>query len=226
MLTLRLLFVPLLLLGAVVQAEIPAAPVPPEDVVRQTSSDLLTIIEEGKTYIDEDPERFYRAVHDVLDPTVDFPRFARGVMGTYWKRATEEQQDRFVEVFKWGLLRTYAAALTEFGDGEVVVLDPEVNPKKPKRRTVVMEIRTSGGDVYPVDYSMGLGKDGAWKIRNLKVGGVNIGLTYRSQFQSAAKDPKYGRDLDKVIDAWATVLEEEAEKQEAEAQQAEAAGDA
>ena len=183
--------------------------VSPEEVVRQVSNDLLQVIEEGRTYIDEDPDRFYQAVHDVLEPSVDFPRFARGVMGTYWKRATPEQQARFVEVFKWGLLRTYASALTEFGVGEVTVLDPQGEPKKPNRRTVVMEISTDGGDPFSVDYSMGLGKDGAWKIRNLKAEGVNIGLTYRSQFQSAAKDPKYRRDLDKVIDAWANVLEEE-----------------
>ncbi len=187
----------------------------PEAVVRDSSTRMLEVIEEGRSYIDEDPDRFYRAVHDVLDPVVDFPRFARGVMGAYWKRASKEQQERFVEVFKWGLLRTYASALTEFGDGEIAVLEPEGEPRRPDRRTVVLEIRTATGAVYQVDFSMGLDKkSGEWKIRNVQFGGVNIGLTYRSQFQSAAKDPKYGRDLDKVIDAWATVLEEEAEARE------------
>ena len=186
----------------------------PEDVVRKASSDLLAVIEAGRTYIDEDPDRFYRTVHDTLEPVVDFPRFARGVMGAHWKRATPAQQERFVEVFKWGLLRTYAAALTEFGDGEVTVLDPQGEPKRDDRRNVQMEIRTGSGGVFPVDYTMGRGADGAWKIRNLMAGGVNIGLTYRSQFQSAVKDPKYGRDLDQVIDAWGEVLAEEAEKQQ------------
>ena len=188
----------------------------PEDVVRATSSELLAVIEEGRGYIDEDPDRFYRAVHDTLDKAVNFPSFARGVMGVHWKRASDAQRERFVEVFKWGLLRTYAAALTEFYDGEVAVLEPKKKPSNPKRRSVTMEIRTASGDVYPIDYSMGLGKDGRWTIRNLSVGGVNIGLTYRSQFQSAAKDPKYGRDLDKVIEGWATVLEEDAEQRSAE----------
>ncbi len=186
----------------------------PEDVVRKASSDLLAVIEEGRTYIDEDPDRFYRTVHDTLEPAVDFPRFARGVMGAYWKRATPAQQERFVEVFKWGLLRTYAAALTEFGDGEVTVLEPQGEPQREDRRNVQMEIRTGSGGVFPVDYSMGREADGTWKIRNLMAGGVNIGLTYRSQFQSAVKDPKHGRDLDKVIDAWGEVLAEEAEKQQ------------
>ena len=78
-----------------------------------------------------------------------------------------------------------------------------------------MEIRTSTGEVYPLLYEMGLGKDDVWRMRNITINGVNIGLTYRSQFASAATDSRYGGDLNKVIDAWANVVQSNAE-QEAE----------
>ena len=39
--------------------------------------------------------------------------------------------------------------------------------------------------------------------------GVNMGLTYRNQFNGAMNDPKYGGDMDKVIDSWGKLVEEE-----------------
>lgn len=201
-----------MLMGLVASGVVLAADASPEAVVRQSADKVLALIEDGKVYIKEDPDRFYRAVHDVLEPVVAFDAFARGVMGPFWKEATDAQKTRFIETFKWGLLRTYSAALTEFSDGEVVVIEPDKPPRTPERRDVKMEIRTDKGDVYPVVYAMALDPQSHWRVRNLVVGGVNIGLTYQNQFRSAMRDPKYAGSMDKVIDSWATVVEAEKAK--------------
>ncbi len=183
-----------------------AAPKPAMAVVDDSSKALPNLIESSREYATEDKERFYSEVEALLAPVVDFRVFARGVMATHYKRATPEQRTRFAESFKWSLVRTYALALTEFRDGEVRVLEPEKPSSNPKRDRVKMEIRTTAGDVYPIVYAMRLGKDETWRIYNLVVNGVNMGLTFRSQFSSAMKDRKYGGDLDKVIDAWSNEL--------------------
>ena len=201
-----------LLMGLMISGVVFAAEASPEAVVRQSADKVLALIESGKVYIKEDPDRFYRAVHDVLEPVVAFDAFARGVMGPFWKEATDAQKTRFIETFKWGLLRTYSAALTEFSDGEVVVIEPDKPPRVPERREVKMEIRTDKGDVYPVLYAMALDPQSQWRVRNLVVGGVNIGLTYQNQFRSAMRDPKYAGSMDKVIDSWATVVAAEKAK--------------
>ena len=51
----------------------------------------------------------------------------------------------------------------------------------------------------------------AWRVNNLIVEGVNIGLNYKSQFAAAMKDPQYAGDMDAVIDAWVEVIETEEE---------------
>ena len=181
------------------------------EVVQHTSDGLLALIEEASEYVEEDPERFYAAVEKLLSPVVDFSGFARNVMAVHYKKATEDQRVRFAEMFKWGLVRSYSLALTEFSDGEVVLVPAVRPPRSPKRESIKMEIRTSTGEVYPLVYSMALGKDGAWRMRNIIINGVNIGLTYRSQFASAASDRKYGGDLNRVIDAWANVVQAQAE---------------
>ena len=180
----------------------------PHRIVQEKSEELLELIEASRAWVDEDPERFFAEVDSLLSPAIDFRGFARGVMSVHYRKATEEQRVRFADNFKHGLLRTYALSLTSFEDGEVVVLPPDGPPRRPNRQNVRMEIRT-GGNVHAVIYTMTLGKDGDWRIGNIVIAGVNIGLTFRSQFKSAVSDAKYGGDLDSVIDAWAAVVAEE-----------------
>ena len=173
----------------------------PHQLISDTSMDLLQLIEEGRGYADSDPERFFTAVEALLAPVIDFEGFARRVMSAHYKEATPAQRQRFAETFKWGLVRTYSLTLTDFTDGEVIVVPPDGPPRHPRRRNVKMEIH-QGGDVYQVLYAMIQSADGDWRIGNIVIAGVNIGLTYRSQFQSVAADARYGGDLDRVIDAW------------------------
>ena len=176
-----------------------------EDLVADTTDRVLALIEDAKAYVDKDPDRFYSEVETLLDPVIDFPQFARGVMALHYKQATPAQRARFTEGFKKSLVRTYALALTEFNDGSVAIVPSELPPKRPDRASVKQEIR-SGGEIYPVIYSMAQEKDGSWRLRNITINGINMGLTYRNQFNAAVKDPKYGGDLDRVIDGWVASL--------------------
>lgn len=179
----------------------------PHEAVEKSTNALLEFVESAKPWAKDEPDRYYREIEAILSPVVDFKLFARGVMATHYKRATPEQRERFRDSFKWGLVRTYSLALTEFNDGEVAVLPPDRAPDNPKRQRVKMEIRTPAGEVFPVVYQLRQSKSGKWRIYNLVVNGVNMGFTFRSQFASAMKDRRYGGDLDQVIDAWATVVE-------------------
>lgn len=189
-----------------------------EEAVKLATDEVLALITAGKTYADAEPERFYKEVEGLLRPIIDFPRFARSVMGPYYKVATPDQRERFAESFKWSLVRTYALALTEFSGGEVNVLPPRKKPKNPNLVNVTQEIKYEG-KAYVVVYRMRR-SDAAWSVSNLIVEGINIGLNYKSQFAAAMKDPQYGGDMDAVIDAWVDVIEAEQEATE-EAGQAE-----
>jgi phospholipid transport system substrate-binding protein len=179
----------------------------PEEMVQETSRAVLDLVEDARAYVDENPERFFRQVESLLSPVVDFDSFARSVMATHYRDATPEQRRRFVETFRSGLVRTYALALMEFRDGRVVVVPPDRPPRDPARRTVKMEVHTAG-QVWPVLYSVSQGRDGVWQVRNLIVNGVNMGLTYRNQFNSAMG--QHRGDIDSVINAWGDLLEREA----------------
>ena len=182
-----------------------------EQAVELATDEILELINAGRDYAQDDPERFYVEVEALLRPLIDFPRFARNVMGPYYRQADDNQRARFADSFKWSLVRTYALALTEFGDGEVDVLAPRRPPRNPDKANVTMEIAYEG-KTYVVVYVMAR-KASTWQLRNLIIEGVNIGLNYKSQFAAAMKAPEYDSDLDTVIDAWSK-FNDDAEEEE------------
>ena len=168
--------------------------------VQMAMEEVLGLIAEGQAYANEDPNRFYSEVGELLDPMIDFRFFARYVMGVWYKQATSEQFARFSESFKWHLVKTYALALIEFDEGEVRIVRARKRARDPKRAAVSMEIRQQD-KTYSVIYDMRKRGD-VWQLVNLSIEGVNLALNFKSQFDSAMKGPKFDRNMDKVIDAW------------------------
>lgn len=189
------------------------------DVLELTTDRMLAVIAEARGYVDDDPERYFAAVNEVLDPVVDFRGFARGVMGEYATtdryRSLDEagrnklraQLDRFSDTMRSGLVRTYAKGLLAFGGSRVELDDSTAGGPDDKRSTLKQLIYSEAGQPYVVIYQMARDKDGQWRMRNLIVENVNLGQIYRSQFEAAAR--RFNGDLDAVIDNWnADSLEE------------------
>ncbi|MHA7817714.1 MAG: MlaC/ttg2D family ABC transporter substrate-binding protein [Pseudohaliea sp.] len=181
--------------------------------LRETTEEVLEVIESAQGYVDENPERYYEAVHEVLDPVVDFRGFARGVMGDYatseryrsldeaGRQKLRDQLERFTETMRKGLVRTYSKGLLAF-NGSRVELDEDGSREEGGRATLRQLIYSDEAQPYVVTYTMARERDGSWLIRNLIVEDVNLGQIYRSQFEASAR--KYDGDLDEVIANWTT----------------------
>ena len=207
--TTRLCGMLLLALAAFAHGSAETAPAPDKLVEKVTDKLLADISTYRESLEDADSkagreallEDFYREVTATLNPVVDFNWIALNVMGPYRKEASAEQRESFRKVFTRGLVETYGRGLLTYSDQEIVVfpLDEEVADKR--RVTVRQEIRGKDQS-YPLQYSMGLNRDGEWKVVNVIINGINLGQTFRNQFTEAAK--KYNGDIDKVIANWTT----------------------
>lgn len=169
------------------------------EAVEEATNQLLEQLKEIQPLYEDNKEEFFQKVENTVSPFIDFEGFARGVMAKYYRRATDAQQEQFVETFKDSLVETYGDTLVGFEGHKVEVEKPSHEDPDSDRANVKLKIHGADGDVYPVAYTM-VRQDGQWKLRNVTVEGINIGLQFRSQFASYMRE--YGNDIDKVIENW------------------------
>ena len=167
----------------------------------RTHNNIILILQTKNALFEEDSELFIQEISDAFSPIVDFQRIARNVMGKHYKNSTDSQKERFSEAFRSSLLNTYSKTLIEFKDEKIKVLPPKKQLNSPNKVKVHIEIITSSKS-YPGVYSMYLDKNDEWKIINIVINGINLGITFRSQFYSLMK--KNNNDISTVIDKWIT----------------------
>ena len=175
----------------------------PEQMIRASIDELMTRIEGREAYFADNLDELEAIVDDSLEGVADFRYIGASVMGRYFGNATPQQRSRFVETFRKTLIDTYAKGLVTFDYREIRVLDNQQASRFDDQASVAMEVVANDGTVYPVSYSLRL-DDGQWKVVNVIVNGINLGLTFRNQFDQAMRD--HNRDYDAVIDDWAPEL--------------------
>ena len=173
------------------------------EYVEKIHEDIVLVVRAKQGIYEENPEEFIKAISFALQPLVDFKRISRNVMGRYYKDANKEQIDKFNKVFKASLLETYSKTLAEFKDEEILVSSQVKKSPKGNREKVSLQIVTST-KIYPAVYDMYRNKQGQWKLINIIINGVNLGLTFRNQFYSLME--KEGNNLDVVIEKWVTSI--------------------
>lgn len=187
-------------------------------LVSETTQQVMAVVMEASAYADEDPDRYYQQVQAILDPVIDFRGFARSVMGPYatserYKSLDEpgraqlrDQLDRFTEVMRLGLVRTYSKGLLAYAGARIEVSESSAEEATDGRATVRQLIYADNPEPYVLLYQMAKNKEGGWQLRNIIIESVNLGEIYQSQFAASAR--KNDGDLDAVIAGWTTVTVE------------------
>ena len=159
---------------------------------------FLTIIKtEGSKY-EEKPDEFKEKLKNIWEPMVDVGLVSRLILSKAYGTATKEQILLFQTRTKKLLLDTYITALLEFEDYE---LETSRNIKENKNKTLEVEINFfSASDSFKAKFTLYKNKQGDLKIINIIIDGINLGLTFRNQFQDNLKNENY--DLDKAIETW------------------------
>jgi len=186
----------------------------PDQMVSDATNRLLAVIEEARGYYEQDPARYFEAIGAILDPMVDFDGMARLVMGK-WGTASyynalpsdaerlqlKQRADRFAQAFRASMIETYGKGVLAFSGERIEVLP--VSPQDMASGRVYVIQNIYGKDVQPLVIKYFLVRrspEEGWKLLNVLIGDVNIGLLYRGQFASAMQ--RYQEDMGQVIDTW------------------------
>lgn len=169
-------------------------------VIEGATHNVIELLDNEELLLDEQEDRLISEIDTILSPVVDFDYIAKGVMGKYYRRASGEQRERFSDVFKTTLLKTYAKALLSFKIDRYELVPPRKKSPHVNKQIVTVNVFAEDGSKYALVYYMKKGDEG-WRLVNAILdGSINIRLSFKNQFADLAQ--KSGGDLDKVITTW------------------------
>ncbi len=167
------------------------------DINAQKMADVLV---NNAELFEEDRTLYEDKIKEIFEPMIDFRRVAFSVMGKkYYLMATQDQRNEFVSIFKDSLLDNYASTLAKWGDSSITTIFPENDQLDFEKNIEVKQILDTGTSKYPISYKLRKNKEG-WKIVNIIINGLNLGLTLRNQFQALALS--FDEDIEITIKNW------------------------
>ena len=161
---------------------------------------MVQVLTENVDLFESDRELYENKIKEIFEPMIDFRRVAASVMGKkYYLMASKDERAEFVNIFKDSLLDTYAETLAQWGDSLISTEFPKSNLNKVITSVEVRQTLDTGSSKYPISYKLRKSNEG-WKIVNIIINGVNLGLTFRNQFQALAVS--HEEDIETTLNNW------------------------
>jgi phospholipid transport system substrate-binding protein len=172
----------------VVSLAAPAADAtPPDQLVRQVTDRVLSLIKANRDEYARDHEKLFAAVDKEVLRYFDFKVMSRSVLALNWRRASDDQRERFVKEFRELLVRTYATALLKYNDEKVRYLPVFAKPDDKQVLVRTEIIPSGGGPNIPLHYSFYRSTDG-WKVYDVSIEGVSLVTNYRSTYAEKVRN--------------------------------------
>jgi len=154
---------------------------PPDQLVRQVTERVLALIKANRDEYARDHKKLFTAVDTEVLPYFDFGVMSRSVLALNWRRASDEQRERFVKEFRELLVRTYATALLKYTNEEVRYLPVFAKPEDKQILVRTEVVQGGGGANIPLHYSFYRAND-SWKVYDVSIEGVSLVTNYRTTY--------------------------------------------
>ncbi|MDH5694906.1 MAG: ABC transporter substrate-binding protein, partial [Gammaproteobacteria bacterium] len=125
----------------------------PQQMVMDTTKEVLKILDRERDKIKKDPNHIYGLIDKHVLPHFDFERMSRWTLGRHWRTASEKQKERFIAQFRTLLVRTYASSLLEFS-GQKIEFLPFRKGSDEKEAMVRSEVEQAGPFPIPINYRL------------------------------------------------------------------------
>lgn len=182
------------ILSTVVAGTVFAAPsqTPPE-FIKQVADNLVKRLQADHSKLQSNPALVKTIVRQNLDPYIDSQAFVRTVMGTYVQQSTPAQRAQFEKNFRETLIENYGSAFAKYSN-QTYSMRP-YKASNSKNPVVTIDFNNKGEKI-PVAFQL-VDNGSQWKIRNINVSGIDLGLQFRNQFAATVK--RNGGNIDTAI---------------------------
>jgi phospholipid transport system substrate-binding protein len=173
-----------------------AAPVPPDQVVKETTAKLQAEISKREQEFRANPRKLYAYVDQVIVPKFDQRYIAQMILARHWKTASDAQRKRFEAAFKSMLVNSYADALVEYhNDVQAEFLPLRMAPEATEVTVQSRLVRNGGKPPVGIGFKMKL-REGEWRVVDIVIENLSLITSFRSQINSEIKRSS----LDAVIE--------------------------
>ncbi len=167
----------------------------PPAFVKKVADGLISRLKADHAKLQNNPAAVKAIVRQNLDPYIDSQAFTRIVMGTYATNqySSAAQRAQFERNFRETLIENYGSAFAKFSNQTYTMRPYKASTSK---NPVVTIDFNNNGEKIPVSFQLA-DKGSQWKIRNINVSGIDLGLQFRNQFAATVK--RNGGNIDKAI---------------------------
>ena len=167
--------------------------------VTQRIDRLKQSVDGRSAYYRQHQRELRQLLEQTIVPVADFPYISARVMGQYYRGATAQQRAAFATAFQNSALDTLTHGLVSFDYESLNIASSALRSRYDDQVDVALDVASGDGKHYPVSFTMGV-RNGEWKVINVIVNGLNLGLTFRNQFDQAMQ--QNGNNYDAVIGHW------------------------
>ena len=121
----------------------------------------------------------------LLNENFAIKTIARYVIGRYWKKATKNQKEEYLSLFQEMLAVSYVNRFSEYAGENLKVIKSSVSSSKVA--IVHSQIVREGTQPVNVDWQVRSKDNIIFKIVDIKVEGVSLGKTQKSEFSSVIR---------------------------------------
>lgn len=172
---------------------VPAMANTPTSVIEEAVAQLDQKLTGQKAKLADDRQALYELIDSILLPRFDRVYAAQLVLGKHWRRASDDQQRRFIHAFYKSLLRRYADGVLEF-DPSRIQIQPFIGDLNEKRNKVQTIVLLDDGTKVPVDYWL-VNRPAGWLMFDVRIEGISYVQNFRAELNSEIQ----AKGLEKVI---------------------------
>lgn len=145
--------------------------------LQQLGNDTIATFSDKSLTREQAVEKFRGFLHRGFD----VPYIGRWVLGRYWNQASVEEQAEYLKLFEGLIVETYANRFADY-KGETFRIASS-RPEGEEDTSVQTQITRPDGPPVLVEWRV-RHRDGQYRIIDVAVEGVSMGITQRSEFAS------------------------------------------
>jgi len=154
----------------------------PYTVLEKAGNQLFTRISDNQQEIKKFPNLMNVIVQEELMPTIDYKYAAYKILGKHLKKTTKEQRAKFALSMRSYLARTYATALKQYKNQQVI-FEQEKSTKGKRIVAIRAQIIDLNKQTIDMIFKMRMNKKtGEWKAYDMVVEGISLLSSKKAEF--------------------------------------------